>query len=225
VGTPGAGLVPDVVERGFMLWIADGPGSMIPLAERIASMAASDASVLVTGESAASKALLARSLHDRSPRAAKPFVAVRCAALPVGLLEAELLGHGRGFMAARGGTLFLDEVAAIPLVIQVKLLGALEVDVRVIAATRRDLRDRIARGLFRADLYYRLKVLDLTLGAPPPAISHLFAAARKFEREYLLRALALSGGRQSLAAESLGISRTNLGEKLWLHGIVTPEEA
>ena len=164
---------------------------MVRLLDRISTIASSDAPVLITGESGTGKELVARTLHDLSARKGKPFVAVNCAAFPETLLEAELFGHERGaftgavrkrdgrFKAADKGTLLLDEIAEIPLPAQAKLLrvlqeGAIEplgtnapvhVDVRLISATHRNLKERIAEGRFREDLYYRLNVLDI---ASPP---------------------------------------------------------
>ena len=161
------------------------------LVERVRIMAASEAPVLVRGESGTGKELVARMLHQGSGRRTRAFIAVNCAAFPDTLLEAELFGHERGaftgavrkregrFKAADGGTLFLDEVAELPLAAQAKLLRVLQsgefepvgadhsvtADVRVISATHRDLRRRIAEGTFREDLYYRLKVLEVTV--PP----------------------------------------------------------
>ena len=149
------------------------------------------ATVLVLGESGVGKEVMARALHQTSPRAKKPFIAVHCAALPESLLESELFGHERGaftgavsrrpgrFEMANGGTLFLDEIGEIPLSMQVKLLRVLEqreiqrvggnetikVDVRLIVATNRDLEEEVAEGRFREDLYYRLKVVQVTV--PP----------------------------------------------------------
>jgi two-component system response regulator AtoC len=165
--------------------------SMARLHERLDGFAKSDAAVLITGETGTGKELVARTLHERSDRHAKPFVAVNCAAFPETLLEAELFGHERGaftgavkkrdgrFKAAHGGTLFLDEVAEIPLPAQAKLLRvlqegvfeplgtntAIKVDVRVISATHRNLKERVTAGLFREDLFYRLNVLPLQI--PP----------------------------------------------------------
>jgi two-component system response regulator AtoC len=164
---------------------------MTRLRDRIATLAPSDAPVLILGESGTGKELVARRLHELSPRRDRPFVAVNCAAFPEGLIEGELFGHERGaftgavkgregrFKAAHGGTLFLDEVAEIPLPAQVKLLRVLQegtieplgsnasikVDVRVISATHRNLKRFIADEKFREDLYYRLNVLDIAL--PP----------------------------------------------------------
>jgi len=165
--------------------------AMASVFETIARVAGSGATVLVTGESGTGKEVVARALHWASPRRKGPFVAVNCAAIPEHLLESELFGHERGaftgavarrtgrFERAHGGTLFLDEIGDMSLVLQAKVLRALEertvetvggeglreIDVRVIAATHRDLQSVIRRGGFREDLYYRLAVVDLHL--PP----------------------------------------------------------
>jgi DNA-binding NtrC family response regulator len=170
--------------------IGHTPG-MQQLIERINTVAQSDAPVLIRGESGTGKELIAHTLHARSPRKNAPFVAVNCAAFPETLIEAELFGHERGaftgavrkregrFKAADGGTLLLDEVAEIPLPVQAKLLRVLEegvieplgtntavpVNVRIVSATHRDLKDLIAKGKFREDLYFRINVLDLNI--PP----------------------------------------------------------
>jgi len=158
---------------------------------KIEQMAPVSATVLVEGESGTGKELVARAMHDLSPRRGKPFVAVNCAALPENLLESELFGHEKGaftgaaerrlgrFELADGGTIFLDEVAEMPGATQVKLLRVLEdrtffrvggtqpikVDVRVVAATNRSLKEAVSIGSFRDDLYYRLNVLAIYL--PP----------------------------------------------------------
>ncbi|MDB6089962.1 MAG: Fis family transcriptional regulator [Gammaproteobacteria bacterium] len=168
--------------------VAYAPSSLrlIELARRVAD---SDCTVLIVGESGTGKEVLARFIHRRSPRAALPFVAVNCAAIPENMLEAMLFGYERGsftgahaahpgkFEQAQGGTLLLDEITEMPLGLQAKLLRVLQereverigsrtpvaLDVRVLATTNRRLREEVAAGRFREDLYYRLNVFPLAL--------------------------------------------------------------
>lgn len=165
--------------------------SMKALYQQLTQIATSEASILITGESGTGKELVARSIHRMSPRAKKPFVAVNCAALSETLLESELFGHLKGaftdarserrglFLEAEGGTLLLDELGDMPISMQVKLLRALEesrlrpvgsdqeieFDVRVLAATHRDLETAVEEKRFRQDLFYRINVIQLHL--PP----------------------------------------------------------
>jgi DNA-binding NtrC family response regulator len=179
---------------------------MLSVFKTIRQVAPSSASVLLLGESGTGKELFAQALHQHSPRRNRPFVKVACAALPETLLESELFGHEKGsftgavytragrFEAADGGTLFLDEIGDITPTVQVKLLRFLEerefervggnktfkVDVRIVAATHRDLKRKLEEGSFREDLYYRLNVIEIHI--PPlrerpgdiPLLAHHF---------------------------------------------------
>jgi transcriptional regulator with GAF, ATPase, and Fis domain len=165
--------------------------SLVEVYRVIDRVAATPCTILVTGESGTGKELIARAVHETSPRAAKPFVAVNCGAIPEALLESELFGHVRGAFTgavankpgkvamAQGGTLFLDELGELPLALQVKLLRLLQnkefspvgdtkvhkADVRIVAATNVDLESAVRAGNFREDLYYRLNVIHLQLPA------------------------------------------------------------
>jgi DNA-binding NtrC family response regulator len=183
---------------------------MRQLFESARTVAATDSSVLITGRSGTGKEILARFVHGASARKDRPFVTVNCAAIPANLIESELFGHRRGaftgavysrrgsFELAAGGTLFLDEIGDMPLDMQVKILRAIEerqikrigsedlieVDVRIIAATNKDLGQETAAGRFREDLYWRLNVVHLVV---PPLAEHaedVDALARHFMTVY-----------------------------------------
>jgi Nif-specific regulatory protein/two-component system response regulator HydG len=186
---------------------------MLQVLELVAQVADSDATVLVLGETGTGKELIARALHVNSRRRSRPFVTLHCSALPATLLEAELFGHVAGaftdarrersgrIAAAHGGTLFLDEVGEIPLETQAKLLRFLQfgeiqrlgsdkvekVDVRIVAATHRDLRRLCQEGKLREDLYFRLRVLDLTLPPLRERKSDVLVLADSFLRRHWRR--------------------------------------
>lgn len=178
-------------ERNKLVDLVGQAPEMQKLFRRLTKIAGTDATLLIQGESGTGKELSARAVHALSRRAEAPFIAVNCAAIPEGLMESEFFGADKGaytgadrarvgkFEAAHGGTLFLDEIGELPLSIQPKLLRALQegvvtpvgtvqekrVDVRIVAATNRDLADEVKEGRFREDLYYRLNVVPVTL--PP----------------------------------------------------------
>jgi two-component system response regulator GlrR len=189
---------------------------MEDLLSKVLLAAQSEANVLLRGDSGTGKELLAQAIHAASPRRGRPFVAVNCGAIPEGLLESELFGHSRGaftgavqgheglFQAARGGTLLLDEIGDMPPSLQVKLLRVLQerqvrpvgstqpldVDVRIVSATHRNLEEEISRGSFREDLYYRLNVVSLDLPTLaerrediPLLAAHFLAAAAARNRK------------------------------------------
>jgi two-component system NtrC family response regulator len=184
--------------------------------KQIGMLADSDASVLITGETGTGKELVARAIHDHGYRGRNPFIAVNCAAIPAELLESELFGHTRGaftgaladhagaFRQAEGGTLFLDEIGDMTLAMQAKILRALQervvtpvggkalrVDVRVIAATHRDLVEHIRNGAFREDLFYRLNVVPIHLPALRERIADVLPLAEHF--------LARAGSKKQIA--------------------------
>ncbi|MEA9392452.1 two-component system response regulator GlrR [Acerihabitans sp. TG2] len=206
---------------------------MLRLLEQSRMVAQSDVSVLITGQSGTGKEILAQAIHAASPRGKHAFIAINCGALPEQLLESELFGHSKGaftgavssreglFQAAAGGTLFLDEIGDMPLSLQVKLLRVLQerkvrplgsnwdvdIDVRIISATHRDLPKVMAAGEFREDLYYRLNVVSLKLPTLqeraediPILATHLLRAAaqrhkpfvRSFSTDAMKRLMAAS---------------------------------
>jgi transcriptional regulator with PAS, ATPase and Fis domain len=179
---------PAVTEERKMVYKSDVMAQLIKMIDRVAP---SQANILVMGESGTGKELIAKSIHDKSNRKNKPFIAVNCGALREALLESELFGHEKGSFtgaytkkiglaeAANGGTLFLDEIGEIPMAIQAKLLrflqegeifrvggkDAIKVDLRIICATNRELDQEVSRGNFREDLFYRINTI--VIAAPP----------------------------------------------------------
>jgi two-component system response regulator GlrR len=177
------------IEEGWAAKIITRNQGMKEVLQQAKMVAATDARVLITGESGTGKELLANAIHKASPRHNKPFVAINCSAMAENLLESELFGHEKGaftgatrthkglFQSAEGGTLMLDEIGDMPMRLQVKLLRvlqehqvrpvgsteALQVDVRVISATHRDLQTLLREGRFREDLYYRLNVVNIKI--------------------------------------------------------------
>ena len=177
------------VEEDWSAEIITRNQAMKEILNQAKMVAATDARVLINGESGTGKELLARAIHNASPRHEQPFVAINCSAMAENLLESELFGHEKGaftgatrshkglFQAAEGGTLLLDEIGDMPMRLQVKLLrvlqehqvrpvgstDAIDVDVRVISATHRDLQELMGQGKFREDLYYRLNVVNIKI--------------------------------------------------------------
>jgi len=208
---------------GFPRIVGDHP-SMKTVAGEMQRIAPTDTTVLLLGESGTGKELFARAIHQISPRATKPYIALNCAALPESLIENELFGHERGaftgadtrragkFELANGGTVFLDEIGELPLAVQGKLLRVIEdktvqrlgssadlkVDIRLIAATNRDLEQAVKDGGFRSDLYYRLAVIPLRIPSLRERGDDVLVLADyfldRFQRELRKPHLALSAG-------------------------------
>jgi two-component system, NtrC family, response regulator AtoC len=266
-------------EKGPLERIIGSSEPIRVLQKQILKLAPVSTTVLITGESGTGKELVARALHELSPRAAMPFVPVNCGAIPPGLLESELFGHARGaftdaktakrglFAEADGGTLLLDEAGELPASAQIKLLRFLQegeiravgenrserVDVRVLAATHRDLGKLVERGEFREDLYYRLNVVNLPI--PPlrerrediPQLARAFVlrfnrelnrqtpvTAFEPEAEELLAAYAWPGNvrelenaieRAVLLADAHQVQAQNLPERVWTAREPAPREA
>lgn len=214
--------------QSFDNLLGDSP-VMEKLFSQLHRIAESEASLLITGESGSGKELVAKAIHNASNRSGKPLITINCAAMPGQLLESELFGHKKGaftdarndnaglFLEADGGTLFLDEVGEIPLDLQPKLLRALEercvrpiggttertFDVRIIAATNRDLESAVEDGLFREDLYYRLNVIHLEI---PPLRSRgtdILILAGKFIEQFSKRQSKAVTGLSDAAADKL----------------------
>ena len=214
--------------RHFDDLLGESP-AMEELFSQLSRIADSEASILIIGESGTGKELTARAVHSHSRRKNRPLITINCAAMPGQLLESELFGHKKGaftdartenkglFLEAEGGTLFLDEVGEIPLELQPKLLRALEercvrpvggtnensFDVRIIAATNRDLESAVEEGLFREDLFYRLNVIKIEM---PPLRSRgtdILLLARKFVEQFSTRQNRAVKGISDSAAEKL----------------------
>jgi two-component system response regulator HydG len=209
-----------------LLGESDAMRRVYDLIDRIAD---AEVSVLVTGESGTGKEVVARAMHDRSRRARAPFIAINCAAVPEPLLESELFGHARGaftdakeargglFQEASGGTLFLDEIGDMPLSLQPKILRALQeravrpvgaahevpVDVRVVAATNRDLEEAIEERRFREDLYFRINVVQIPLPPLRARGGDVLLLAQQFVTRYAARACKDVKGISPTAAERM----------------------
>jgi DNA-binding NtrC family response regulator len=202
---------------------------MQELFHQLARIADSETSVLITGESGTGKELVARAIHNKSRRAARPFVPVNCAALPENLLESELFGHARGaftdahfarkglFLEAEGGTLFLDEIGDFPLTTQAKLLRALEeqtlrpvgdnrevpFDVRILSATNRDLETAVEEKQFREDLYFRVNVIQLEVPPLRARGTDILLLAQHFIEVFAARSQKSVTGLSNPVAEKL----------------------
>jgi transcriptional regulator with PAS, ATPase and Fis domain len=200
---------------------------MLRILALVDNLSHSDATVLITGESGTGKEVVARALHDRSPRRSGPFVAVNCGALPADLLESEMFGHVRGaftgavrdrvgrFELASGGTLFLDEVGDLPLALQVKLLRVLQdggfervgesasrtSHARIVAATNADLAAAVDSGRFRRDLYYRLRVVPIEI----PPLRERRADIEPLARALLARVAARQGRNLRLSVDAMRV--------------------
>ncbi|MCP3888236.1 MAG: sigma-54-dependent Fis family transcriptional regulator [Desulfobulbaceae bacterium] len=196
-------------KTGFSGMVGKNP-KMLQVYQLIEKVSPTHASVLITGESGTGKELVAKAIHMNSPRESKPFIAVNCAALSENLLESELFGHEKGaftgavamrkgrFELADSGTIFLDEVGEIPLALQSKLLRVLqektlervgggitlEVDVRILSASNKELREEVAAGRFREDLFYRLNVIPVTLPALRERMDDMHLLAEFFVDKY-----------------------------------------
>jgi len=214
-----------VAERQSLGAMLGRSAAMLEVFRAVERIAQSRASVLITGESGTGKELAARAIHEGSPRKDGPFIAINCGAIPPDLIESELFGHEKGaftgaherhvghFEAAQGGTVLLDEIGELAPPLQVKLLRALQerqiqrvggtapidIDVRVLAATNRDLEQEVAAGRFREDLFYRINVVPLEL----PPLRERREDIRLLAEHFLEQAGAESGRKLSFARETL----------------------
>jgi two-component system, NtrC family, response regulator HydG len=214
--------------------------------ELIEKVAMTDAPVVITGQSGTGKELVARAIHDLSPRRRGPFIKVNCAVLDENLLESGLFGHVKGafsgannprighFEAAYGGTIYLDEIGDIPPTTQIKLLRTLEekkiervgahhpikIDARIVSATNKNLEELIAHGRLREDLYFRINVFPITC---PPLCDRTedipIDKVNHGKRAELIRALRQTGGNRSEAARILGVSRVTVWKQINKFGI------
>ena len=213
----------------FENFIASSP-AMNEVCETIAKVAPTAATVLINGESGTGKEVIARAIHRSSTRAGKPWVAVNCAAIPENLLESEMFGHVKGsftgavtdkeglFETANGGTLFLDEISSMPLILQGKLLRALQereirrvggtkdipVDVRVIAASNANLEEAVVKGTFRSDLFYRFAVITIDIPPLRKRTEDILPLARHFIAEEIGPGKPLPGISEAAAKILLG---------------------
>ena len=214
-------------EMNFDEIIGEGP-AIRGVLKHVETVAPTDSTVLITGETGTGKELIARAIHNLSPRREHTFVKVNCAAIPTGLLESELFGHERGaftgaitqrigrFELANGGTIFLDEIGDIPTELQPKLLRVLQeqeferlgstqtirVDVRLVAATNRDLNEMVAKRVFRSDLYYRLRVFPIHMPPLRERQEDIPALVRYFVQKYARR---MNRNLETIPAETLDL--------------------
>ncbi len=224
--TENAGLRERLRREGSLGRILGHSAEIQKVFRMIRKVAPADVTVLVTGESGTGKELVAREIHRLSDRSAKPFVSISCGAIPENLLESELFGHERGSFTdaytsregkletANGGTVFLDEVGEMPMSLQVKILRFLQereiervggrkvipLDVRVVAATNRDLKEEVAGGRFREDLFFRLSVVNIHLPALRDRKADIVYLAQCFLERY---AVELGRGKLSLSRDAL----------------------
>jgi formate hydrogenlyase transcriptional activator len=206
----GASSPPVVASGGALFGLVGESAAMRRVLDRVARVAPTDATVLVTGETGTGKELVARAIHAASPRAKRPFVRVNCGALAEGLVASELFGHERGsftgalerrkgrFELANGGTIFLDEVGELPPAMQVALLRVLQegefervggtetlkTDCRVVAATNRDLDEAVREGRFRSDLLFRLNVFPIAMPPLRERTGDISLIAEHYARQY-----------------------------------------